>query len=157
MARIIIFNKYGRHDILIDLEDYPRVSRHGWCVSINKKCNYKRVECTINYKRVRLHRFILDVRDPNLHVDHIDGNTLNNQKSNLRICNHSQNMNNASKRKNKTGFTGVYKNLNKYRACLSIKDKTYHIKGSFNTPEEAARARDKYALKIRGKFAKLNF
>ena len=157
MIRFIIENKYGVHEVLIDDEDYHRYIEHGWCVSTNKKLTYKRVECTINYKRVRLHRFLLNIIDPKIHIDHIDNNPLNNQKSNLRLCNQSQNMRNIKKQYNKTGYTGVYKDHNRYRACISVKNKTKHIPGSFSSPEEAAKARDLYALEIGGEFAKLNF
>ena len=140
MGNFIINSKHGNFNIFIDDEDYDRVSKHGWCVSKTGKTSYIRVEATIKYKRVRLHRFILNIKDSKQHIDHIDGNTLNNQKSNLRLCTHFQNMRNIKKQYNKTGFTGVYKDHNRYRACISIKNKTKHIPGSFSNPEEAAKA-----------------
>lgn len=157
MIRFIIENKHGNFEVLIDDEDYHRYVKHGWCVSINKTGNYKRVECTINYKRVRLHRFILNIRDSKISIDHIDGNPLNNQKSNLRICNHKQNMRNSRSKGNKTGYMGVYKDRTRYRACISVNDKTQHVPGGFSTAKEAAIARDAYALQIGGEFANLNF
>lgn len=94
-------------------------------------------------------------------VDHINGDGLDNRKSNLRICTKAQNgMNRGRQKQNKSGFKGVVWNmrLKKWIAqigCKGIK-KTMHI-GVFNSPIDAAVAYDNEAKKIHGEFAKLNF
>ena len=55
-----------------------------------------------------MHRMIMDAKDDD-EVDHVDGNGLNNQRVNLRICSHAQNMQNRAKHKN--GGTSQYKGV----------------------------------------------
>lgn len=156
MRSFKINSKHGEFEVLVDDDDYDRVMEYNWSISKSNK-NYFRVESRIKYKLIRLHRFILNLTSKDPQVDHKDGNTLNNQKSNLRTCTIPQNMRNCRSKGNKTGYRGVYKNRKKYRACISINDKTFHIPGNFDTAEEAARVRDEWALKISGEFAVLNF
>lgn len=150
--------KHGKFTILIDEEDKERVMQYNWSIS-KSVCNYFRVECRFpNKKLIRLHRFIMGVGPGDPEIDHKNGNTLDNRKCNLRFATRHQNMRNVRlKRKNKHGYIGVYKESNKFRACISINDKTVHVKGSFDTAEEAAKARDKLAYKTSGEFAILNF
>jgi hypothetical protein len=88
-------------------------------------------------------------------IDHIDGNGLNNCRSNLRIC--TQRQNNYNKR-GKRRFTGVrrYREGSKYAARIIKDGKNYYI-GSFDDPIEAAKARDRKALELHGEFAHLSF
>lgn len=158
--QFIINSKHGNFIVLVDEEDYNRVIERKWSISFScTNETYYRVESRINRKLIRLHRYILNITDPNIKVDHINRNTLDNRKSNLRICTQIQNMRNCKSLKNKTGFRGVYQNHGngKFRACISIKNKTFHIPGNFLTAEEAAKVRDEYALMISGEFAVLNF
>lgn len=159
MKSFIINSKHGNFEVLVDDEDYDKVMERKWSLSFSKNRKYIRVEARINYKLVRLHRYLLGVIDKNVKVDHKDRNPLNNQKSNLRLCNQKENMRNCRSKGNKTGFRGVYQNhkIGKFRACISIDDKTFHIPGNFETAEEAAKVRDDYAQKISGEFAILNF
>lgn len=158
MKSFIINSTLGNFEVLIDNEDYDKIKKHKW--SINKQSkNYYFVESRINYKAVKLHRFILNLTDPKITVDHIDRNPLNNQKCNLRICSHAENMRNCSRRiKSKTGYRGVELNKSgKYRAYINLNYKRIHIPGNFKTAEEAAIKRDEYAIEIHGEFAVLNF
>lgn len=56
---------------------------------------------------------------------------------------------------NKTGFTGVYPENNKYRAIISINGKAVHI-GMYETAEEAAKAYNQKSMEIFGDRAKIN-
>jgi hypothetical protein len=92
-------------------------------------------------------------------IDHIDGDGLNNQKSNLRIGTHQQNIMNRTKQRNNTsGYKGVSfdKSTNKFVAQIGYNKKGIHI-GSFKTAILAARAYDVEAIKYHGEFANLNF
>lgn len=72
-------------------------------------------------------------------VDHIDRNGLNNQKFNLRIVTHQQNMMNMCMRKDNTsGYTGVYwrKRNKKWEVYFSHMNKTYYG-GEWKEKEDA--------------------
>lgn len=109
-------------------------------------------------KVVLMHRLIMNCPE-NMNVDHIDGDGLNNQKSNLRICNTSQNTANQKKRKNTTSlFKGVcwHKRDNVWRAKL-VKNNLKVLDKGFRDEVEAAKAYDNAALEHFGEFAVLNF
>lgn len=91
-------------------------------------------------------------------VDHVDGNGLNNQRNNLRIASHIQNMRNRHKHSNnKSGYKGVYKRKgsNIWTACIRIKNKSIHL-GNFTTAEDAHMAYCNAAESLFGEFARLN-
>lgn len=79
---------------------------------------------------------------------------LNNQRSNLRVCTHQENLRNrVVDRRNKLGLPGVWTEGGKYRACIKSGGKTIHL-GTFNTPEEAAAAHAGAARALWGEFAR---
>jgi len=139
--------------IMVDDEDYERVNKYKW---------YKAGTGIITdkyYGSLKLGRYILNINDPEIKVDHKDRNIFNNQKENLRTCNSSQN--NINKEKsvyNTSGYKGVtfYKPTKKWRAQIKFKYKAMHI-GYYENLEEAARAYDRAAIKYFGEFAYLNF
>lgn len=139
---------------VVDDADYERVSSHKW--SLQDSRGY--VRAYINGKKVRLHRFIMNVA-PGVEIDHINGDKLDNRRKNLRICSRSQNMANKSKRSdNSTGYKGAYwsKFHKKFMARIGVCRRYIHL-GYFEDVEDAARAYDAAAKKHHGKFAKLNF
>ncbi len=92
-------------------------------------------------------------------ADHIDGDGLNNRRSNLRPASEAQNAAHARKGKNNTsGFKGVDQNggRSSWRARILVNGKSLYL-GRFSTKEEAARAYDAAALVHFGEFAILNF
>lgn len=98
---------------------------------------------------------------PSKFVDHIDGNTLNNRRSNLRIVSPCQNVQNkVIMPYNQSGFKGIThypkKKTHQFRATIRVNKKWKHL-GYFNTPEEAARAYDEAARYYFGEFACVNF
>lgn len=105
-----------------------------------------------------MHQFIMNP-PKGMVVDYIDGNGLNNRRSNLRICTRPQNsLNCARHSRNTTGFKGVYQNktTGKCSAQIQLNRKPAHL-GTFNTAVEVARAYDRKARELFGPFARLNF
>ena len=91
-------------------------------------------------------------------VDHANHDGLDNRRPNLRVCEQSQNLANARRRKDGGLYRGVSfrKDTRKYVAQISFRKKHINL-GCFATPEEAARAYDEAAIKFYGEFAKPNF
>jgi hypothetical protein len=101
-----------------------------------------------------LHRVVTAAPD-GLVVDHINGDTTDNRRENLRVCTNAENLRNRRIHKNnKAGIKGVYRDRNKFRAQISFERRQIHI-GTFDTAEEAKSAYDKYALELHGEFARL--
>ena len=126
----------------IDAEDLHRVLSYSkWFIKNNKNKKYVVCNKEINGKRtvVRLHRFLLDF--PEKDIDHVDGNSLNNCKGNLRLCEDSENMSNLQSCRKDNKSTGLLnitkiKRTNKFRPEVTIDSKRYYFK-QFETIEEA--------------------
>lgn len=107
---------------------------------------------------VLMHRLITNA--PNgMQVDHKDGNGLNNQDENLRICTPSQNSaNKKAPKTNKSGYKGVCwaKREKTWRAILK-KDGRTVLDKFYKNVEDAARAYDEASIIHFGEFARLNF
>lgn len=90
-------------------------------------------------------------------VDHINGDTLDNRRENLRLVTPSQNtMNRGKPNTNTSGYKGVSKSApNTWRAYISFDKKRIHL-GSFKTKEDAARAYNQAVPKYHGEFGRLN-
>lgn len=102
--------------VLLDDEDYEKISKmRGWYVMHGKRNSRTLYATHDTYGR--MHRYILGLDDPNILVDHIDRNGLNNQKSNLRITNCSINKRNSHPiSNNKFNFNGLsYEKPNRNR------------------------------------------
>lgn len=146
---------------LVDDEDYDRVNQFKWSAHVQSHTVYAvRSLPRINGKQPfeRMHRFILDAPD-GMEVDHKNGNGWDNTRANLRLATRAENRRNKRRSRNNTSaFIGVYwdKDRNKWRAKVNVNRKQMYA-GLFDSPEEAARARDKLALELHGEFAMLNF
>lgn len=108
-------------------------------------------------KYVYLHRHILGISNsPLLQGDHINGNTLDNRRENLRIANLQQNMYNRRKKVNSSRrYKGVYRVGDGYR-CEVIKDGVSFTAGKFPTENSAAIQYNKLATYLFGEYASLN-
>jgi len=90
-------------------------------------------------------------------IDFRDRNRLNCQLWNLRPATKAQDTRNRTKQSNNTsGYIGVYSTQGRWLASITFNGKQMHI-GYYDTPEEAARARDNEAIRLHGEFASLNF
>lgn len=118
----------------IDLDDVFDCQRYNWSLTIQ--------EYAISGEmKLLLHRFIMDC-PPSLVVDHINHDTLDNRKQNLRIVTHSQNHMNRKKKFGKNGYYGIYPQNGGWIAQIwnPIEDKRQHL-GTFKTKQDAANAR----------------
>lgn len=147
---------------IVDDEDYERLSVHKWHLQKCGRTYYAMRRVRVPGKKspiaICMHREILGVL-PGLFVDHIDGDGLNNQKSNLRICTHRCNTANQRKSKNKSSiFKGVtwHKATKKWASQIKKDYHLFHL-GLFNNEVEAAKAYDEKAKELFGDFAKTNF
>ena len=137
--------------VMVDDEDYEFLQQFKWQVD-----RYKSVKTHANprLKDILIHRVIMKP-EKGVEIDHIDGNRLNNQKSNLRFATSSQNKINRGPRKdNKSGFKGVswHRQRNLWTARVMIDGKYKHL-GLFKTPEEAAEAYNAEATTYYGEYA----
>jgi len=139
---------------LIDDEDYWRCMQYNWTAIVsNGKWYAKRHIGGGTHQR--LHNFILKTSDL---LDHINGDGLDNRKSNLRKASPHQNSMNNAKTKNRTSskYKGVHKKGSSFVASIGHNRTTLYL-GSFKTEEEAAKVYDKKAKELFGEFANLNF
>jgi hypothetical protein len=107
-----------------------------------------------NLKTIRLHRLILGVAD-GIEVDHVDGNGLNNLRSNLRAATKAQNMFNRRKCvRNTSGVKGVHPTPNgKWRAVIRVNGKLRSL-GTFAELPAAADAYAKASASMHGAFGR---
>lgn len=150
---------------VIDNEDSDRVSEFSWQATRNGLKGIWRARRgvydpeTQKTRTEYLHNFIM--RPPEgFRVDHIDGDGLNNRRSNLRVCTTQQN-NSAFRRKERgtsSKYRGVswHKQNSRWRVQIQTAGKVYHV-GCFVSEEAAARAYDAAAHKYFGEFASPNF
>ena len=89
---------------------------------------------------------------PGENVDHEDGDGLNNRRRNIRFVTTSQNGVNNCRARVRSGFRGVYRNKQKWSARVA----RTHV-GTFDSPEEAALARDEAMRQRLGNFGRYNF
>lgn len=151
---------------LIDEEDAERLSVFAWRI-VGNPCSWYAARTPRPWENrgtttLRLTYEILNMNpSPGVVIDHIDGNTLDNRKSNLRICTQADNQHN--RRKNSGSQTSKYKGVHltkrvkkPWTAQIGISGRTQYI-GIFETAEDAARAYDRRAMLAFGPYALLNF
>lgn len=153
MAEKYLTLKNGQQAI-VDEEDFNDLCQYKW--SLNNSGYVSGGSGEFLHRQVMSK--ITDITDK--HIDHKNKNKLDCRKSNLRVCDGSQNNANTLKRENNTsGYKGVTlsKIRDKYPWCAKI---AYHNKhkniGFFNTAREAAIAYDIYAKFLYAEFAILN-
>lgn len=141
---------------IVDAEDYERLCKYKWYFnggfSVRRMLHRGRKTSAIPLANEVLKWY-------GIIVDHINRNGFDNRKSNLRLCNQSQNVANREKcRINSTsGYKGVsWSKVNKkWVVHIQINGKVLHL-GYFLKEEDAAKAYNRKALELFSEFACLN-
>jgi hypothetical protein len=146
---------------LVDVSDFEALSVYRWGYITTRGRKYAtRYERGSKRTKVFMHREILGLtRGDKIQGDHINGDTLDNRRENLRPASHGQNQHNRKlQTNNTTGYKGVWfvKAIGRYRAEVKYKNKKFNA-GTFDDPKQAALAYDKKAKELFGEFARTNF
>lgn len=149
----LVNNELKNNLVIIDKDDYEKVKNYAWHVT---KRGY--AVGYVNGTPLRLHRLILGILESSLYIDHIDGNKLNNSKSNLRFSDNEKNSRNKTKKQNALSkYLGPRPNKNRWFSYVSYFGKLHWI-GAFDSEVDAARARDLFIiLNYPNEHYKLNF
>lgn len=140
---------------LVDPEDYERLKDYKWCTLVTHS-GRAYAHTRIAGRMVYLHRVIMNA-PPGKCVDHINGNGLDNRRCNLRLCNRTQNALNKRKCRGTSRFKGVWRcPPDRWLAAILFRGHKTYL-GIFADEVEAARARDRWAFALQGRFAWLNF
>lgn len=143
--------KRKEYKIIIDKKDYELCKNYYWTLRANKHDLYAQSITHINGRtnRTHLHRLIMSTPS-GLVTDHINGDTLDNRRENLRVVTQSENcLNRHRKHKSILGITGVYKDKKSYTARF----KGEYL-GSFKTVQEAKETRKNAEIKHQNRFTK---
>lgn len=131
-AAVNVVYKDGVVTGYISIEDYMEVSKRMWRVSKKRNKYYLISGSKARDDVIYLHRLIMQKYDVPLgyEIDHIDGNSLNNRRSNLRIVTRLENIQNMSQRiDSKIGIRGVSPNgSGKYTVDFAYNNKRYYFK-----------------------------
>lgn len=151
------------YSTIVDDDDFERLSRHKWKAAVGDGVhiyavrNHKEGGRKGTWKELKMHRIIMNAGDGFL-VDHINGSTLDNRKSNLRLCSSSNNsMNRRGNRSCSSRFKGVWlsKKYGTWVASIKKEGKKTCL-GYFDREIDAALAYNIAAKELFGEFAYLN-
>jgi hypothetical protein len=126
----------GRGVALVDEADAALVSVHRWYRHDVKGKSYARS------KAGYLHRLLMGLeRGQRAEVDHIDGDGLNCQRANMRVCSHAQNHQNRRAGYGVSQYRGVAWSKRRQRWVARVKlDGVTHWAGEHLREEDAAAA-----------------
>ena len=139
-------------EFIVDLIDLELTQTRTWCIS---KTGY--LVATYKGKTIKLHRYLLGLTDPSQIVDHINGDSLDNRRSNLRICNQNQNSKNSKlSSNNSSGYPGIkLTRSGKYYTRITVDYNEIYL-GTFDNFEDAVNARKSAENKYYGEYAPNN-
>lgn len=154
-AEIVIEHKNEQIIVLIDIEDINKIEIAKWHAQYDETINNyyivanERNTTVKNRKMLILHRYIMNCPD-NMETDHINRNTLDNRKQNLRNVESIINKRNKGfYNNNKSGYKYIYWKKDKQRWRVEINRKDIKkIVGNYKTKEEAVMNRNKYLKSI---------
>lgn len=132
---------------LVDDEDFERLNQFKWCCAqgyATRQGNTKMARVIMGEPKGKI-------------VDHRNGDTLDNRRSNLRVCTKTENMRNRKYQPSSSNYKGVGLHVGKYwRAQIrDYSGRKKHL-GLFKSPEEAAKVYNAAAIRYFGQFARIN-
>jgi hypothetical protein len=137
---------------IVDACDVERVSNYSWSAAAHGGAVAYAGGGRANAKLIYMHRMITDAPEGSL-VDHRNRNTLDNRRANLRLATRTQNAANMDRG---SRWKGIRKCRERWAAQITLKGENRYL-GTFDSPEEAAKAYDTAARELFGEFALLNF
>ncbi len=145
---------------IVDDEDFEKLSQFAWWAHVGpygKPYAVRETSRKLGKVSVKLHRFIVGAAEGR-DVDHINGDTLDNRRSNLRIVAHRLNMANQRKKPGSSRFKGVWfhRQSGRWHAYITVEYRKHHL-GCFASETDAALAYDEAARDLWGGHAALNF
>ena len=150
---------------LVDDADYVCVTPFKWRALVDRRRNKvyavrKTHGPHSSRKSLYMHREILGVTDPQVKIDHRNGDSLDNRRANLRKCVNGENSANSVKRRD--GRSSKYEGVcwhtrdGKFQASIKVHGRTVFL-GMFADEVQAAQAYDLAARALFGEFAQCNF
>jgi hypothetical protein len=153
VARISL--SQGKH-ALVDEADLPLLEGRTWYAARSESGTYyARAHQRRGERAIHLHRLILDP-EPNEEVDHINGDGLDNRRTNLRACPKHLNLANSPKyRSGQSKYKGIYRRKRRWAARVNVQGFEIHL-GMAATEREAALLYDAGAREFFGEYARTN-
>jgi hypothetical protein len=151
----------GKAFAVVDEADYSALSRYNWRIAptVGGRSGYAIRTAFVSGRPVTvyMHREIIGAAK-GVSVDHANGDTLDNRRANLRLCDQTQNnANGRMARRRSSQFRGVHHLASgKWSARLMVRKKNVFL-GNHDSEESAAIAYDQAAVEHFGQFATLNF
>jgi len=132
----------------IDYEDYEKIKNYSWY-----KSKRQSVESRINYKLIKIHHIIKWKPLKWYVIDHINWDTLDNRKNNLRVCTIQQNIWNSKLSKNNTSwYSHIRFNEKNNNRIVKITNNKKEIARRFKELNEAIKYKDKILKELRWNF-----
>lgn len=155
MKQLTITRKNGdKYRVKVDDRDGHLLKKHNWCVIVKGDTPYvaRMVWKHGTSSAVYLHQLICGKAPKGFHTDHINRNTLDNRRSNLRVVSGSHNVQNSRlSTTNTSGYRGVswFKRYEVWEAYISQHGKRMWL-GYYDDIDDAARAYNKAARELYG-------
>ena len=137
----VIIGPRNSYTMYIDDSDMSVVLQHNWYLASSRTT--PRVVSTVG--RIVLTHLLLSP-PPDMVVDHIDGNQLNNSRANLRVCTRGNNS------KNRRGASNVRRRGNRWQARITHNYQLITV-GMYDSEEEARNAANDMKRKLQGEYA----